>query len=77
MANPAEAIRTLEYRAQQNHEDIVALDRDKADKEAVDRIADDVAGLRKLLIGFLVSFAIGALTFGLAVLAELGMHLGS
>lgn len=49
-------------------DDIQRLDKEKADRDAVTAIAEDVSSLRKLLIGFFVSVALASTGFGFTIL---------
>ena len=52
--------------------DIQKLDQEKAEKSDLTRLADEVAGLRKALIGFAITIGGSAIVFAFGIVAALG-----
>jgi hypothetical protein len=57
------------FRAEQ---DIQKLDAEKAEEADVSRLADEVAGLRKALIGFAITIGGSAIIFAFGIVTALG-----
>ena len=53
-------------------QDIQKLDQDKAEAKDLSRLADEVAGLRKALIGFAITIGGSAIVFAFGIVAALG-----
>lgn len=65
---------TSNDRAKRLEDGLVKLDVEKADAEALRAVVVELRGIKRLLIGLLVSIVIASVTFGLAALQIAGSH---
>lgn len=63
-----ERTRTSNERAQRLQDGLTALDREKADATTVADVVIELRGIRKLLVGLLVSICLACITFALAAI---------
>jgi hypothetical protein len=62
----------IHARVDRAERDIEKLDREKAEKDDMSRLADEVAGLRRALIGFAITIGGSAIVFAFGIVAALG-----
>ena len=59
------------YRLQRAERDIEKLDREKAEGSDLTRLADEVASLRRALVGFAITIGGSAIVFAFGIVAVL------
>lgn len=69
MSEPANG--TVAWRLQQLEREVDKLDAEKAEARDVARLADEVAGLRKAVVGFSVTIGASAIVFAFGIVATL------